>query len=82
VARFLDEVSLSGRVQYLTGPLSQLRKVWHAYRVTPASTSRATFDRFASVLLLDAHGRERVLFQSEVLTPEALSHDIARLQSG
>jgi protein SCO1/2 len=80
VARFLEEVSLSGRVQYLTGSLAQLRKVWRAYDVTPASASSATFDRFASILLLDAHLRERVLFQSEVLTPEALSHDIARLQ--
>jgi protein SCO1/2 len=82
VARFLEEVSLSGRVQYLTGPLSRLRAVWRAYGVTPASSSAATFDRFASILLLDGHGRERVLFQSEVLTPEALSHDIAKLQSG
>jgi protein SCO1/2 len=79
VARFLEEVSLSGRVQYLTGPLSSLRKVWRAYSVTPASYSAATFDRFASILLLDARGRERVLFQSEVLTPEALSHDIGKL---
>lgn len=82
VARFLEEVSLSGRVQYLTGSLAQLRKVWRAYAVTPASAGGATFDRFASILLLDAHGRERVLFQSEVLTPEALSHDIGRLQAG
>jgi protein SCO1/2 len=79
VARFLEEVSLSGRVEYLTGPLSSLREVWRAYGVTPASISRTTFDRFASILLLDAQGRERVLFQSEVLTPESLSHDIGRL---
>jgi protein SCO1 len=82
VARFLEAVSLSGRVQYLTGSLAQLRKAWRAYGVTPASSGRSTFDRFASILLLDARGRERVLFQSEVLTPEALSHDIGRLQAG
>jgi protein SCO1 len=82
VARFLEEVSLSGRAQYLTGSLARLRKVWRAYGVTPASSNAATFDRFASILLLDGRGRERVLFQSEVLTPEALSHDIARLQGG
>lgn len=82
VARFLEEVSLSGRVEYLTGTAPQLGRVWRAYGVTPASVSGATFDRFASILLLDGGGRERVLFQSEVLTPEALSHDIARLQGG
>jgi hypothetical protein len=31
------------------------------------------------VLLLDAEGRKRVLFESEELTPEALSHDIRKL---
>ncbi len=82
VARFLSEVSLDGRAEYLSGPLPQLRAVWRAYRVTPASTSRATFDRFAFLLLLDARGRERVLFEPEVLTPEALAHDIGKLQAG
>ena len=82
VARFLEEVSLSGRVEYLTGPLPRLRAVWRSYGVTPASESRSRFDRYASVLLLDGSGRERVLYQSEVLTPEALSHDIRRLQAG
>ncbi len=82
VARFLQEVSLSGRAEYLTGPVSALRPIWRAYRVTPASTSRSRFERFAFLLLLDPGGRERVLFEPEVLTPEALSHDIGKLQAG
>ncbi|HEY2537493.1 MAG TPA: SCO family protein [Solirubrobacteraceae bacterium] len=81
VARFLTQVSLAGRVRYLTGSPTQLRRVWRAYRVHPASDGRATFDRFASLLLLDARGRERVLFEPEVLTPEGLAHDIRRLQA-
>jgi len=79
VRRFLAEVSLTGQVQYLTGSLAQLRPVWRAYRVRPASDGRAVFDEYASVLLVDARGAERVLFQSEELTPEGLSHDIAKL---
>ena len=82
VARFLAKVSLTGRVRYLTGSLSQLRPVWRAYRVHPASAGRAAFDRYAFLLLLDARGRERVLFEPEVLTPEALAHDIGKLQAG
>jgi protein SCO1 len=82
VARFLAQVSLTGRVQYLTGSLARLRPIWRAYRVHPATVSRAAFDRFAFLLLLDARGRERVLFEPEVLTPEALAHDIQRLRSG
>jgi protein SCO1 len=79
VARFLASVSLSGRVRYLTGPPSRLRAVWHAYGVTPASAGAAAFDRVASVLLIDARGEQRVLFESEQLTPESLGHDIGKL---
>ena len=82
VARFLAKVSLTGRAQYLSGSSAQLRPVWRAYRVHPASAGRATFNRFAFLLLLDARGRERVLFEPEQLTPEALAHDIRHLQSG
>lgn len=79
VARFLSEVSLTGRVRYLTGPLSRLRAIWSAYGVEPASAGAREFDEYASVLLLDPAGRERVLFESEQLTPESLSHDIRKL---
>jgi protein SCO1 len=79
VARFLSEVSLAGRVHYLTGPLSRLRPIWRAYGVRPASSGRAVFDSYASVLLLDGEGRKRVEFESEQLTPEALAHDVGKL---
>ncbi len=79
VRRFLAQVSLTGRVSYLSGPLAQLRRIWRAFAVTPASAGRASFDRFATVTLLDPQGRRRVLFQSEQLTPEALAHDIGSL---
>jgi protein SCO1 len=79
VARFLSEVSLSGRVQYLTGPLSRLRSIWRAYRIRPASVGAREFDNYAQLLLLDGRGSERVLFEPEVLTPEALAHDIRKL---
>lgn len=79
VRGFLSRMSLSGRVQYLTGSRSQLRSVWRAYGVKPASAGASVFDEYAQVLLLDAAGRKRVLFESEELTPEALSHDIRKL---
>jgi protein SCO1 len=82
VRRFLAEASLAGRVRYLSGPPSQLRPIWRAYRVAPASAGRSAFARSASVLLLDGRGHERVLFQLEQLTPESLAHDIRRLQAG
>jgi protein SCO1 len=82
VSGFLRKVSLSGRVRYLSGRVSQLRSVWRTYRVTPASSGRAAFARSATVLLLDGQGRERVIFGQEQLTPESLSHDIRMLQAG
>lgn len=82
VAHFLAEVSLSRRVSYLTGSPAQLRRVWRAYRVHPASAGRAVFDKYAFLLLIDASGRERVLFEPEVLTPEGLAHDLRRLWGG
>ncbi len=82
VRRFLAQVSLSGRVLYLTGTESRLSRVWRDYRVTPAAAGKAAFDRFATVLLVDPQGRERVLYGQEQLTPEALVHDIGRLRTG
>jgi protein SCO1/2 len=81
VRRFLAEASLSGRTQYLSGTPAQLRPIWHAYRAVPLSAGRARFDAAAMVLLIDAHGRERVLFGVEELTPEGLAHDVRRLQA-
>lgn len=82
VAGFLARVSLTGRVRYLTGPVSRLRAVWRAYHVAPAGHSRAALERSVSVVLVDGRGRERVFFGLEQLTPESLAHDIRRLEAG
>ena len=76
---FLTHASLSGRASYLSGTRPQLRAVWHSFRVVPASAGRAAYDRSASVFVLDRSGHERVIFQLEQLTPEALSHDVRKL---
>jgi protein SCO1/2 len=82
VSRFLAQVSLAGRVRYLTGSDAQLRPVWQAYRTAPAAAGRSAFERTAAVRLLDRRGRELVLFGLEQLTPESLAHDIRTLQAG
>jgi protein SCO1/2 len=82
VSRFLAQVALAGRVEYLSGTRRQLQAVWRSYRITPPSSSRSTFDRRASVLLIDRAGDERVQFGLEQLTPESLRHDIGKLQRG
>jgi protein SCO1 len=82
VARFLAQVSLSGRAEYLSGTRALLQRLWREYHITPPSSSRSAFDRGASVLLVDRNGRERVVFGVEQLTPESLAHDIGKLQAG
>jgi cytochrome oxidase Cu insertion factor (SCO1/SenC/PrrC family) len=79
VRAFLRSVSLLGRVRYLSGPARALPGVWREYHVVTPNAGQAAFERALSVLLIDASGRERVLFQQEQLTPESLAHDIGRL---
>jgi protein SCO1 len=82
VAAFLGAVGLAGRARYLDRPPGALRASWSAYRVTTPRSGRAAFERTAPVLLIDGRGQERVIFQQEQLTPEALAHDIGKLQAG
>jgi protein SCO1/2 len=80
VRSFLHQVSLAGRVRYLVGPADALRAVWRAYHVTTPASGRAAYERAAPVLLIDPLGRERVIYEQEQLTPEALAHDIHGLE--
>jgi protein SCO1 len=79
VRAFLRASSLTGRLVYLTGSPAQLRAVWRAYRVVPASAGEQAYERGASVLLLNRSGEERVELSLEELTPEAIAHDVRRL---
>jgi protein SCO1/2 len=79
IHHFLDEASLSGRVEYLTGSHTELQKVWRAYNIVPSQLANANSPHAASVLLIDRAGQERDLFQVEELTPEALAHDVRKL---
>jgi len=82
VRAFLQRVSLTGRASYLTGTAAELRPVWRSYHVKPAAAGAAQYANYATVLLLDGHGAERVLYGPEQLTPEALAHDIRKLEAG
>ena len=81
VARFLEETSLTDRVEYLTGTFGQLQPVWRAYGVAPVSAGKTASEAQAPVLLIDRAGLERVGFGPEQITPEGLVHDIGRLQA-
>ena len=81
VRAFLRASSLTGRLEYLTGNTAQLRAVWRAYHVVPASAGEGAYERGAFVLLLDKAGAARVDFSLEELTPEGLAHDVRKLEA-
>jgi protein SCO1 len=74
--RFLNERRMTGRARFLLGDERALAPVWKGYGVQP-QTGR--LDHSATVVLVDAKGRQRVGFPYSQLTPEALAHDIRRL---
>jgi protein SCO1/2 len=80
VRSFLMKVSLTGRLEYLTGTPDQLARVWRSFRIIPPGAARGNVALSAYVLLLDRRGIERVSFPVEQLTPEGLAHDIRTLQ--
>jgi protein SCO1 len=82
VGDFLRRVSLTERLEYLTGSPSQLQTVWRTYAITPPRPHEKGPDRSAYVVLIDGRGVQRVRFYVEQLTPEALAHDIRKLQAG
>lgn len=74
---FLAKHEMTGRLQFLNGPLSAMRRVWHAYAIEPVTPK---IDHSTFVLLIDKRGYERVGFAADQLTPEGLAHDIRVLE--
>ena len=75
---FSAKQGMQGRIRWALGSAAKLRRLWRAYGVQPQS---AASEHSASTVLLDARGVQRVGFSTSVLTPAALAHDIAELES-
>jgi len=74
--RFLTERRLTGRARFLLGDEAQLAPVWRGYGIQPQAGG---LEHTASVVLVDAQGRQRVGYPFDKLTPDALAHDMRRL---
>jgi cytochrome oxidase Cu insertion factor (SCO1/SenC/PrrC family) len=74
---FLAKHDMNGRLAFVSGPVAQLRRVWHAYAIQAVTPK---MDHSTFVLLIDKRGFERVGFAADQLTPEGLSHDIRTLE--
>ena len=81
--KFLLGRRLNGRMRFALGSRKQLRPVWRSYGVRPqGSDPDATdFEHSARVVVVDRRGRQRVAFPLDQLTPDALAHDVGKLQA-
>jgi protein SCO1 len=75
--RFSLQRQMTGRMRWVLGDETQLRRLWRAYGVQPQSDRE---EHSATTVLLDGRGRQRVGFATSVLTPSALAHDIELLE--
>lgn len=74
---FLARHDMTGRMAFVNGPISAMRRIWHAYAIEPVTPK---VDHSTFVLLIDKRGYERVGFAADQLTPEDLAHDIRVLE--
>ena len=74
---YTTKQQMTGRMRWVLGDERQLARLWRAYGVQPQTEQ---LEHSASTVLLDARGRQRVGFATDVLTPEGLAHDLALLE--
>jgi cytochrome oxidase Cu insertion factor (SCO1/SenC/PrrC family) len=74
---FLSRHAMTGRMSFVNGPTSAMRRVWHEYAIQPVSPR---IDHSTFVLLIDKRGFERIGYAADQLTPEDLAHDIKVLE--
>ncbi len=75
--KFLAKHEMTGRMEFLNGPMSAMRRVWHQYAIQPVTPK---IDHSTFVLLIDRKGMERIGYAADQLTPEDLAHDIRVLE--
>jgi protein SCO1 len=76
--KFLAKMHLTGRMNFLNGPLPYMWKVWHEYYIQPEIGPAENHSAF--VLLIDKRGIWRIGYPVSDLTPESLAHDIGVLE--
>ena len=74
--RFVLDQRMTGRMRFLLGDRAQLAPIWRAFGIRPQGRG---FEHTASTVVVDAHGRQRVGFGTDHLTPEGLARDLKAL---
>lgn len=76
--RFLAAHRLGARFRFVSGTRAALAPVWARYHIAALPGPQATVSHSSYEVLIDPHGRERVLFDAKV-TARAVLNAIARL---
>jgi protein SCO1/2 len=77
VKRFNREMEMTGRLRWVLGDVTELRRLWRGFAIVPQSDDQ---DHMARIVLIDKRGRQRVGFPASQTTPERLAHDIRVLE--
>jgi protein SCO1/2 len=79
VRSYVRSHRLVPRFRYLTGTRAQLTPVWKAYHVIVQPAKLETVDHSTYTLLVDAKGKGRVIYDSQVKASDVVS-DLERLR--
>lgn len=74
---FTRERHMTGRMRWVLGSYGQLQRLWRAYGVGPQTPTQ---EHSATTVLLDGNGRPRVGFETSLLTPDGLAHDLTLIE--
>jgi protein SCO1/2 len=77
VKRFNRKMGMSGRLRWVLGDATELRKLWRGFAIVPQSDDQ---EHMARIVLIDRRGLQRVGFPASQTTPERLAHDIRALE--
>lgn len=77
--RFVLEQHMTGRMTFALGSRAELEPIWKAFGIQPQTGSEKVEDHSASVVLVDAQGRQRVGFTPTTLSTRALAADLTSL---
>jgi protein SCO1 len=78
VRAYVRSHRLPAEFHYLTGSKTALERIWRLYDVTPVRPGGPDPDHTLYILLLDRHGKTRVLFDA-LAKPSAMAHDLGVL---
>ena len=77
VNHFNEEQGVTGRIRWVLGRESQLRRLWSKFAITQQTEQS---EHLARLVLIDKRGFQRIGYPVSQVTPERLAHDLRLLE--